>query len=179
MSAGISSVFCEKMLMAGNRADITIRMLNNFLRGENSRRGVECSVTVDLFELDLMLGVASFIKSGAAPTYILRGGEVYRIASKTMPVGIIKNPDIKVTRFDMRRGDLVLMMSDGISGESDECEWIAHALCEAGVPDATGDILQIEEFISSLRDKLLNMAGEKMRAADKFDDVSLSVVLII
>ena len=179
MSAGISSVFCEKMLMAGNRADITIRMLNNFLRGENSRRGVECSVTVDLFELDLMLGVASFIKSGAAPTYILRGGEVYRIASKTMPVGIIKNPDIKVTRFDMRRGDLVLMMSDGISGESDECEWIAHALCEEGVPDATGDILQIEEFISSLRDKLLNMAGEKMRAADKFDDVSLSVVLII
>lgn len=178
-SAGICSMFCEKMLMAGNRADITIRMLNNFLRGENRQRGAECSVTVDLFELDLMLGVASFIKSGAAPTYILRGGEVYRVASKTMPVGIIKNPDIKVTRFDMKRGDLVLMMSDGICGESDECEWIVEALCDIKIPDCGGDLALYEKHVSSFRDKLLDMARDKMRKADRFDDASLSLVLVV
>ncbi len=179
-SAGVSSMFCEKMLMAGNRADITIRMLNNFLRGENSQRGVECSVTVDLFELDLMMGVASFIKSGAAPTYILRGGEVYKIASKTMPVGIIKNPDIKVTRFDMKSGDLVLMMSDGICGESDECEWIVETLCDVRLPEnAAASFYEGERFASALRDKIFDIAKEKMRQANKFDDVSLSVVLVL
>lgn len=179
-SAGICSMFCEKMLMAGNRADITIRMLNNFLRGENSRRGTECSVTVDLFELDLMLGIASFIKSGAAPTYVLRGGEVYKIASKTMPVGIIKNPDIKVTRFDMRSGDIVLMMSDGICGEEDECEWIVEAISEAKLPSAEGlSISDGEKHISELRDRIFDIAREKMQNADRFDDASLSVVLVI
>ena len=69
-NSGVSAMFIEKMLSAGNRADITLRMLNNFLRSENSSSGRECSVTVDLMELDLMSGAASFIKSGAAPTYI-------------------------------------------------------------------------------------------------------------
>lgn len=178
-SAGIASMFCEKMLMAGNRADITIRMLNNFLRGENSRRGGECSVTVDLFELDLMRGVASFIKSGAAPTYILRAGEVLRVASKSMPIGIIKNPDIKITRFDMKKGDLVIMMSDGISGESDECEWIVEALCDTKIPDCADDPSHGEEFVSALCDELLYMAREKMRKAERFDDATISIVLVI
>lgn len=179
-SSGLCSMFCEKMLMAGNRADITIRMLNNFLRGENSQRGSECSVTVDLFELDLMLGVASFIKSGAAPTYVLRGGEVYKVASKTMPVGIIKNPDIKVTRFDMKSGDLVLMMSDGVCGEGDECEWIIEALCEARLPESPAATLhEGERFASALRDKIFGIAKEKMKQAGRFDDVSLSVVLVM
>ncbi len=179
-SAGISSMFCEKMLMAGNRADITIRMLNNFLRGENSQRGSESSVTVDILELDLMLGVASFIKSGAAPTYVLRRGEVYKIAAKTMPVGIIKNPDIKITRFDMQSGDLVLMMSDGITGDGDECEWIAELLCDVRTPEsATAAICEGEKFAAALRDKVFSVAQERMARANKFDDVSLSVVFVI
>ena len=178
-SAGISSMFCEKMLMAGNRADITIRMLNNFLRGENSQRGSESSVTVDILELDLMLGVASFIKSGAAPTYVLRRGEVYKIAAKTMPVGIIKNPDIKITRFDMQSGDLVLMMSDGITGD-DDCEWIAEMLCDIRMPEsATAAACEGERFAAVLRDKIFSAAQERMVRANKFDDVSLSVVLVI
>lgn len=179
-SAGISSMFCEKMLMAGNRADITIRMLNNFLRGENSQRGSESSVTVDILELDLMLGVASFIKSGAAPTYVLRRGEVYKIAAKTMPVGIIKNPDVKITRFDMQSGDVVLMMSDGIAGEGDDCEWIAELLCDIRTPEsAAAAICEGEKFASALRDKIFSEAQGRMVRANKFDDVSLSVVLVI
>ncbi len=179
-SAGICSMFCEKMLCAGNRSDITIRMLNNFLRAENSRRGTECSVTVDLFELDLMLGVASFIKSGASPTYILRGGEVYRIAAKTMPVGITKNPDIKVNKFDMRSGDLVLMMSDGVCGESDECEWIVEMLCGVRLPEsAEACLYEGEKFTSALVEKIMTEAESKMRLSGRRDDISLSAVLIV
>ena len=179
-SAGICSVFCEKMLMAGNRSDITIRMLNNFLRSENSRRGSECSVTVDLFELDLMLGIASFIKSGAAPTYILRSGEVYKISSKTMPVGIIKNPDIKVTKFDMKAGDLVLMMSDGVCGEGEDCEWIIEALCNTRLPENMAAMLEEgEKFADAFKEKIFDLATEKMKNTGKFDDISVSVVLII
>ena len=78
LTSGLCSVFLEKMLRAGNRAGTSIRMLNNMICSREANSTRECSSTVDLLELDLMTGRGSFIKSGAAPSFVIRGRVVHR-----------------------------------------------------------------------------------------------------
>ena len=177
-NSGMSAMFIEKMLSAGNRADITLRMLNNFLRSENSSSGRECSVTVDLMELDLMSGAASFIKSGAAPTYILRKGTVYKVNSRTMPIGIIENPDARLTKFDMKQGDLVIMISDGCCPDSEDCPWLVDILNEVELPEKTQLSGIGGEWTDRMRDKILKAARDNNPKGRAPDDISVSVVLV-
>ena len=175
-------MFIEKMLCAGNRADITLRMLNNVIRSENLGVGAECSATVDLFELDLMNGSASFIKSGAAPTYVARGGTVYKISSRTMPVGIIKDADARITRFDTQKGDLVVMISDGCCPDSEDCAWLVEYLCAYAKKSAKSKTGEIDEdknkICERIRDELLAKAAKNYPADRTPDDISVSVILI-
>ncbi len=178
LASEVSSMFVEKMLMAGNRADITVRMLNNFLRSENIGLGEECSATLDLFELDLMNGCASFIKSGAAPTFICREQTVYKINSRTMPVGIIKQADAKLTRFDTSPWDMVVMVSDGCCPDSEDCPWLVDYLSEINIPKADPSPEALERFTGDVKNKILSLAIENTPEGRHKDDISVSVVLI-
>ncbi|MBR2335427.1 MAG: SpoIIE family protein phosphatase [Clostridia bacterium] len=181
-TSNVCAMFIEKMLCAGNRADITLRMLNNVIRSENLGVGAECSATVDLFELDLMNGSASFIKSGAAPTYVARGGTVYKISSRTMPVGIIKDADARITRFDTQKGDLVVMISDGCCPDSEDCAWLVEYLCAYAKKSAKSKTGEIDEdknkICERIRDELLAKAAKNYPADRTPDDISVSVILI-
>ena len=176
-TSGVSAMFIEKMLMAGNRADITIRMLNNVIRSENMGCGEECSATVDLLELDLMSGTAAFIKSGAAPTYIAREGTVYKVSSRTMPVGIIKDADARITKFDTKKGDIIVMMSDGCCHDSDDCPWLVEYLCSymtrAKRTTRVGDGL-----CETLKDEIIREALKNAPESEERDDISVSVTVI-
>jgi stage II sporulation protein E len=93
LTSGLCSVFLEKMLRAGNRAWTSLRMLNNMIRSRGADSVRECSSTIDLLELDLMTAKASFIKSGAAPSFVIRGSAVHCLQSGTAPIGIIQTLD--------------------------------------------------------------------------------------
>ena len=176
-TSGVSAMFIEKMLMAGNRADITLRMLNNVIRSENSGFGSECSATVDLFELDLMSGAAAFIKSGAAPTYIAREGTVYKISSRTMPVGIIKDADARITKFDTQKGDIIVMMSDGCCHDSEDCPWLVEYLC--AYMSRSGKTVDVgEESCERLKDEILKEALKNAPEGEERDDISVSVTVV-
>lgn len=110
LTAGICKTFLEKMLSCGNRKSTTLDMINMFVSNKNT----ECFSTVDLLEIDLIRGVASFTKSGAAASYIVRRGSVYKIASGTMPVGILPEVSAEVTEFALCDGDVIIMCSDGV-----------------------------------------------------------------
>lgn len=176
-TAGVCGMFIEKMLCAGNRADVTLRMLNNVIRSENLGFESECSATVDLLELDLMSGSASFIKSGAAPTYIGRAGTVYKVSSRTMPVGIIKDADAKVNKFDVKRGDIIIMISDGICQGGEDCPWLVELLCSymASNKDVEQEGGQICE---ELRGRILDEAVAAHSGDGEIDDISVSVTVI-
>ncbi len=175
--SGVSSMFIEKMLSAGNRADITVRMLNNLLRNENMGRGGECSATVDLCELDLLNGTASFIKSGAAPTYIARSGTVYKVYSRTMPIGILKDTDTKISKFDTKKGDIIIMMSDGCCPDSEDCPWLVEFLCEYMSKKEKVKALGGDEC-EALKDKLLLLARKNAPKDKPRDDISVTVILV-
>ena len=128
LTSGLCSVFLEKMLRAGNRAATSLRMLNNMIASRTQDSAKECSSTVDLLELDLMTGEGSFLKSGAAPSFVVRGKVVRRLQSGTVPIGILNTLDVQKTDFLLRAGDTVVMVSDGILQGDDECEWLTSYL---------------------------------------------------
>ena len=82
--------------------------------------------------LDLMTGEASFIKSGAAPSFVVRRGEVHRLEAGTAPIGIIEALDAKATDFPLRIGDTVVLVSDGVLPEDDDGRWLEEMLAECG-----------------------------------------------
>ena len=110
LTARICTVFLEKMLTAGNRKETALRLLNSFVRA----KGIECSATVDLMELDLITGRAGFIKSGAAPSYVRRDGNLFKLQSKTVPIGIMRALDAEQLCFDVEAGDVSIMLSDDV-----------------------------------------------------------------
>lgn len=131
-ASGICASFLEKLLSAGCPMRSALEMLNCYIRGSSG----ECFATVDLMEADLYTRRARFIKSGAAPTFILRDGRIYRIHSKTVPVGIMRALDAEAVSFELRAGDTVIMMSDGVTGSYEESPWLYDLLSE-GIRDIT------------------------------------------
>lgn len=127
-TSDICAMFLEKMLSAGNRVEVSLRMLDSVVRSKNTGTGEECSATVDLMELDLMDGRAVFAKNGAAPTYVVREGTVYKLHAPTLPIGIVKDTPARLLRFRTHPGDVVVMVSDGVTLGNDECPWLIDLL---------------------------------------------------
>lgn len=161
LTSGICAVFIEKLLKAGSSMDTSLKMLNSMLRV----RGMEVSATVDLMELDLMNGCARFVKSGAAPSFVLRDGRLFRLQSKTVPIGIVRALDAELIKFDVREGDVIVMLSDGVVRSFEECPWLYDLLtCGA---DRRCD-----------PEKLSRMIVEKAIASGSSDDVTAGVVVV-
>ena len=88
--------------------------------------------TVDLMELDLMEGRAYFYKSGAAPTYVFREDSLFKIRSRTVPMGILKDTDVRRIDFSIGHGDVIVMVSDGVTQLKEECPWLFDLLRSQG-----------------------------------------------
>ena len=131
-AAAVSEIcarFTECMLGAGKMNEELLSMLNGLLRGR-CEIGSECSATFDLMEFDLVSGETEFYKSGAAPSYVYRNGSLFKLRSCTMPIGILEEADTKSVKFDLSAGDVVVMMSDGVTGGEEECAWLFDLLLQ-------------------------------------------------
>ena len=123
-ASGLVCDYLEAMLPLGGSADSTLHLLNMILR----QRAEECSVTVDAFGFDLYTGEATFIKSGAALSYVIRDGSIFRLRSKTAPIGLLSTVDSERIRVEVRSGDYVVMMSDGVCQSDEESAWLLELL---------------------------------------------------
>ncbi len=186
LTSRVCRVFLEKMLACGNDKTTTLEMLNMFLKN----RGAECFATIDLLEIDMHTGTASFIKSGAAPSYIVRGGNLFRIASGTLPVGILSDISAEVTEFGLEKGDVIVMVSDGICGDPELdstwlCDYLAKEMTDdlaltaekimlrakkenKRSDDMTVELLRIEAPAKNAMDKVPSVTGEFSPFGDDF-----------
>jgi stage II sporulation protein E len=128
LTSRIAGMFLEKMLTAGNRPETSVRLLNSFMSERDGSVRHECSVTADLLEFDLINGQLSMLKSGASPTYIKRGDNCFKLRSSTLPLGILDTPDIERIKFDVEPGDRIIMVSDGVTQNREDCAWITNML---------------------------------------------------
>ncbi|MBP3436955.1 MAG: SpoIIE family protein phosphatase [Clostridia bacterium] len=102
--------FLSELLMAGGKISSCMRLLNNFIRAG----GEENAVAVDVCEIDLLLGTTTFLKSGAAPSFLKRGKSLFRIRSRTVPLGLFGAPDSERVNVETEVGDRIILFSDGI-----------------------------------------------------------------
>lgn len=156
ITSGISGAFLRGMLTAGMSCDTALASLNGML----GARGSECSATVDLVSVDLFDGRASFIKSGAAVSYVRRGDSLFRIRASTAPIGILPALDAKKTEFSLQSGDVIVMLSDGISGTPEDAFWLCELLTAGWEEDTE---LMADKIISAARRE--NEAGDDMTVA--------------
>jgi len=103
----------EKFLELGFDETEAVRTVNHLLL---LRSTGEMFATLDLMLVGLRDGAARFIKIGAAPSFIRRGRHVHVIRAGTLPMGVVNEPDIQMTHRALQRGDLVVMMTDGVIG---------------------------------------------------------------
>ena len=101
----------ERFLEAGFSMETAIRMMNSamVLKGE-----ADLFSTVDLCNIDLYNGKASFYKIGAAASFLKRDGEVSCFSSRTLPVGVGNNPEVDKVEMELKNGDFVVMVTDGV-----------------------------------------------------------------
>ncbi len=132
-----TSQFVEKFMRVaiegGADKDSALHIINRAIKA----RGEECSATVDLFELDLLSGSGVFIKCGAPPAYIKRESSIFRIRSQTAPIGLMNSIDAERTRVEIRPGDHIIMLSDGIADEREDAPWLLLLLGEKPKNDLT------------------------------------------
>lgn len=130
--AEIGAIFLQKMLTAGNSRSVSIKLLSSLI----CARAVECSTTVDLLEVDLFTGKAVFEKAGAAPSYIYRSGKLFKVDSKTMPIGVVKDPAPEDTQVQLMVGDLIVMVSDGVAASIECAQWLPEMIAKGAKSEA-------------------------------------------
>jgi len=162
ITSRIACIFLEKLLSAGNRKNTVLTMLNHFIRQKN----MECFATVDLLEVDLLTGEASFVKSGAAASYILRDGKLFKLESSSLPIGITREITAEEIRFSLLPDDLVVMISDGISQSFEDGAWLLELLSERIDPVAP---------LSLIARRILDEAKAKN---SRSDDMTVSIVRV-
>lgn len=146
--------------------ETALHLLNSTLLG----RGGECSATIDIFALDLFDGSATFIKSGAAPSFVKRDSSIFRIKSSTAPIGLMKTIDSERICVEVKGGDYVIMFSDGVSEIAEESPWLLELLSKPPkeTPKAYADyILEEAKKHSKSRDDMSVIAVKIIKKSSR------------
>lgn len=70
--------------------------------------------TLDLALIDLQDGLLWSWKAGSMSTYIKRGNDFLRIDSKSVPVGFLPSFSVEAIKEELKSGDILVMMTDGM-----------------------------------------------------------------
>ena len=119
MAAGIMS----KLIKAGLGFDCSLKVVNSALMIKSED---ESLATLDVVSVDLYSGTTDFMKAGAALSFIRKAGEMFRVETPSLPVGILPDVDFTCTQDELNEDDIIVMVSDGAipTGE----EWIERII---------------------------------------------------
>ncbi len=115
--------FILKLIKAGFGFESAIKLVNSSLL---VKAPDESLATIDILRADLYTGQIELLKAGAAPTFILKGNTVQKLESDSLPVGILKGVGFDRQNSKLSDGDLVLVVSDGVTATG--TDWIEAEL---------------------------------------------------
>jgi stage II sporulation protein E len=101
----------QQLLQSGMSEKLAVKSLNSVLM---LRSADEMYATVDMALIDLYNAETTFMKIGSSPSFIKRGSEVISITANNLPVGILKEIDVDLVSSQLKSGDILIMMTDGI-----------------------------------------------------------------
>lgn len=95
--------------------------------------------TVDLSTIDLYTGEAEFIKVGAAATLIKSENKIETMDCKSLPIGVLEKVDTEVIKKQVKNGDMIIMVSDGVldydNEEAGKADWLVEYLSKDNTND--------------------------------------------
>ncbi|MBE4906678.1 stage II sporulation protein E [Bacillus luteolus] len=139
----------QKILKSGIEEKVAIKSVNSIL---SLRTTDEIFSTLDLAMIDLQDASAKFLKIGSTPSYVKRGEKIIRIQASNLPMGIIQEFEVDVVSEQLKAGDFLIMMSDGVFEGPRHVEnydmWMKRKISEIDSkdPQEIADIL-MEEVI--------------------------------
>lgn len=145
------------LLTAGFPAEHALRSLNSLC----ALRGRAGAVTIDLAEIGLDTGKATLYKWGAAPSWLLTRAGAEKIGTAGPPPGLsVTDGRETVERLSLRRGETLMLLSDGVGGE-EALRWyrytpeeppgeLAARLLELGESEKTDDATVVAIRLSDL-----------------------------
>jgi len=146
----------ERLLEAGFQKEVVLRSVNSLLQ---LRSGEEIFATVDMALIDLVEGEVELLKIGAAPSFLKRGKEVFKIGASSLPLGILAIVEMESYLERLQMNDLLVMVTDGACDPDGETSWLISFLkqMENSPPQIVADRI-LEEAArrsgSPLRDDL-------------------------
>ena len=158
----------EKFLGCGFECELCADLINSslILKGEK-----ESFSTLDLCLVDLSLSSLSFIKLGAATSFIKSGDEIFPVKAKSLPAGILTETEPEKHMLSFDSDTIVLLMSDGVSDISlknpDAEGWIEKEL-EKISPGTNPQIIA-----RKILDKAIRLSGNTS------DDMTIIVSCIL
>ncbi len=144
MGAGLLS----RLLTAGFGFDSALKVVNSALLVKSND---ESLATLDCSCIDLFTGKTDIFKAGAPPTYIAKNGKITRCELSSMPAGILRGIEFAKRTAVLGEGDLLLMVSDGITDPG--ADWLAALLtgCEDMTAQETADAV-LREALNITKD---------------------------
>ena len=119
VDGAMASGLMARLLRAGFGYDCSLRIVNSSMLFKSTD---ESLATVDVTCIDLFSGRCDLLKAGAAPTIVRRNGKSGKAQSTSLPAGILRDVGFDKASVKLRSGDIVIMMSDGVTSEG--TEWI-------------------------------------------------------
>jgi stage II sporulation protein E len=161
-SAALSML--EKLLQSGMDEKLAVKSVNSILL---LRSPDEFYATVDMALIDQYSAQTIFMKIASAPSFIRRGSEVIPVTASNLPIGIIKDIEVDLVTMQLRPGDILIMMTDGIydaPGYAVNKEiWMKRLIQELEGDDP-------QDMADSLLDKVIRYQGNEIH-----DDMTIVV----
>lgn len=152
------------LLNAGFDVEVALRIINSILLLKSAD---EIFSTVDMGLFNRRTGRIKLFKIGAAATYIRRDNQVKTIKIPTLPIGIIEKIPVESVEFKVKRGDAIIIVSDGIAdaggGEGDP-EWLENTIrsIRSRDPQTMADLIinkAVERYGLKERDDMTVLVG--------------------
>lgn len=123
VDGGMAVSIMSKLIKAGLGFDCSLKVVNSALLVKS---GDESLATLDVVSIDLYSGDTDFMKAGAALSFIRKDGDMYRVETPSLPVGILPEIEFTYTEDTLSEGDIIVMVSDGATATGEE--WIEHII---------------------------------------------------
>ncbi|MDQ0177891.1 stage II sporulation protein E [Bacillus chungangensis] len=139
----------KKILKSGIEEQVAIKSVNSIL---SLRTTDEIFSTLDLAVIDLQHAKMKCMKICSTPSFIKRGTKVIKVEAGNLPMGILQDFDIEVVSKQLKAGDVLIMMSDGIFEGPNHVEnheiWMKRKIrqMETNEPQEIADLI-MEEVI--------------------------------
>lgn len=117
--SGSTISLLEKLMEANVDKDMMLKTINSVLRSKSNE---EIFTTLDVSFIDLYSGKLQIIKTGCPASFIKKKDRIEVINSKTLPIGILEDIDFNIYEDYIEDGDIVIMISDGITEANKDIE---------------------------------------------------------